>query len=49
MNIRHKKFNFLIFLQIKKDNKITFIINAKDKNKRLDCSAKQTSDCTQNS
>lgn len=37
------------FIQIKKDNEEIFIINEKLKNKKLECSAKQTSNCTQNS
>ncbi len=37
----------IIFIQIKKDNDTIYIINEKYKNKKLECSAKQTSDCTE--
>lgn len=45
--IKYKKLKNLIFLEIKKDNETIFIINEKYKNKKLECSGKQTSDCTQ--
>lgn len=45
MKIKYRELKNLIFLQIKKDNETIFIINQKYK-KRLECSGKQTSDCT---
>lgn len=45
MKTKYKKLNNLIFLQIKKDNEEIIIINKKYK-KKLECSGKQTSNCT---
>lgn len=45
MKVKYRKLQNVIFLKIKKEDKEIFIINEKYK-KRLECSAKQTSNCT---
>lgn len=46
MKVKYRNIRNLIYLQIKKDNETILIINKKYQNKKLECSAKQTSDCT---